>query len=949
MGGWACNMVWPDRREMGGSPRVLRYPLLMLLRRGLFGALRGLKAVYFPEASTMTMKSIITLANSIIGVSILAMPYCFKQCGIVLATLMVICSGLIVKLSCHILLKSAILARRRNYELLAFQTYGSLGKLCVEVCMIGFLMGTCIAFFVVMGDLAPPVVAKITGTASTANLRLVILIALGIFVTFPLSLLRNVESLSGLCTVSIGFYCFVLSHIVIASWPSLMHGSWTHLVNLWRPAGIFQCLPIFCTALSCQPQIFEIYDALPDPSLATMNDIVKGAVNLCSGCYICVGIFGYIAFAAVEVGGNVLTAFSSSVIVESIKIGFVLSVAVSFPLVIFPCRSSLHSLIYRKGSNPNDSMVSNYIPPDRFNLMTAIILGITLTMGIMIPDIEFVLGLVGSTIGCVICTIFPALIFMKLTTKNTTERIAAQFCFVVGICILVLGTYVNLQEANKAPDIETKLAHQEEILNNIVSQPPLPKPANASGGDEVEADKVKIDKPSIQVKDENLGPKRIEPKEPEAPREDYADKPKAESEVKSVRSNNVTKDSTMKALPALETLKQELKVNKTLEAVKDVEEKIKWHDQQEKADKLIEELEKQKEEQKEILEEQKEVLKQMKEQMLPAMEGAPNVPRQDQAVNSNQEPEKSGQNQAPNGGQFHQEVLNNVNVPKNGLNIPLKNVEVNQQPNVPINEGQPSDHNKRVFNQVNVQLDQLQKEVPSKEEQNVPPNQDPGSHQKNSRIGDRPVVQENVPLNQGQVLANQDQNWPQNPSLGQLRVEKSNKPLVQESVNLNQGRIPVNQEQMPSQNFVRENQAHIEQQQPNDQNHQPLNQPNALPNIPVALNNQGDSEWEGHPKEADLSNHEHPSNGVIGNAPSDLNSKLRAPIEAGRPLRRSNKKLGGQNGGDSSSNQKAVNDKLPNVRSKFSPSSDLAKDVPSDQVVPVEGVARDLKEIRAET
>ena len=43
---------------------------------------------------------------------------------------------------------------------------------------------------------------------------------------------------------------------------------------------------------------------MPDPTLNMMNDIVKGAVNLCSGCYICVGIFGYIAFSAVEVGGN---------------------------------------------------------------------------------------------------------------------------------------------------------------------------------------------------------------------------------------------------------------------------------------------------------------------------------------------------------------------------------------------------------------------------------------------------------------------------------------------------------------------------------------------------------------------------------------------------------------------------------------------------------------------
>ena len=81
----------------------------------------------------MLFRSIITLANSIIGVSILAMPFCFKQCGIVLATLMLILSGVMVKVTCHLLLKSAILSRRRNYELLAFQTFGSAGKLAVEV------------------------------------------------------------------------------------------------------------------------------------------------------------------------------------------------------------------------------------------------------------------------------------------------------------------------------------------------------------------------------------------------------------------------------------------------------------------------------------------------------------------------------------------------------------------------------------------------------------------------------------------------------------------------------------------------------------------------------------------------------------------------------------------------------------------------------------------------
>ena len=242
--------VRPDDTELllpqsptGTSPRL--YPLLDSPSSSYSGA------AYY-SSFNMALRSVITLANSIIGVSILAMPFCFKQCGIVLAILLLLLSGAVVKVCCHLLVKSAMRARRRNYELLAFQTFGPAGKLGVEISMIGFLMGTCIAFFVVMGDLAPPIIADFLGVESSMRLRLVILIGLGLFVALPLALLRNVDSLAGLCTASILFYLFVLLYIVVNSAPSLFDGSWRAVVNYWRPAGIFQCLPIFCMALSCQ-------------------------------------------------------------------------------------------------------------------------------------------------------------------------------------------------------------------------------------------------------------------------------------------------------------------------------------------------------------------------------------------------------------------------------------------------------------------------------------------------------------------------------------------------------------------------------------------------------------------------------------------------------------------------------------------------------------------------
>lgn len=78
-----------------------------------------------------------------------------------------------------------------------------------------------------------------------------------------------------------------------------------------------------------------------------MNGLIRVAVNICTWVYIFVGAFGYIAFYQKPFTGNILLIFKPSLMSDVIKMGFVLSLAFSFPLVIFPCRASLYSLLYK--------------------------------------------------------------------------------------------------------------------------------------------------------------------------------------------------------------------------------------------------------------------------------------------------------------------------------------------------------------------------------------------------------------------------------------------------------------------------------------------------------------------------------------------------------------------------------------------------------------------------
>ncbi|GMS97921.1 hypothetical protein PENTCL1PPCAC_20096, partial [Pristionchus entomophagus] len=423
---------------------------------------------------------VFNIVNCIVGVSVLAMPYCFQQCGILLAVTMIAISSVITKLTCHFLFQGATNVRVRTYEALAAAAYGHAGRRAIEILLLFFLMSSIVAYTVVIGDLGPHIVADYLELAApTERLRVLVMVVVMVFVIIPLSTIKDIELFSIVSSIAVFFYGIFVLHIIVASLESLLDGTWSQHVVWWRPEGFLSCLPIVTMALACQTQLFSVTEGLVNPTVDQVDGVVSAAVNLCSAMYAAVGLFGYVAFYDRQLHGDVLVELAPTVFTQLLKLAFMLSIAVSVPLMLFPARHALFNLCLR----PNGcELPMTRIQRSTFHCLTITILFLNLVVAILIPNVEFILGLTGSLIGSLMTIIFPALLFIKVAKSHQQGVVNfAKVCLIAGCFVLVACTWVTLtkeqksamaahpepKERNDLPEVKA-LEHLEQLEERVL-------------------------------------------------------------------------------------------------------------------------------------------------------------------------------------------------------------------------------------------------------------------------------------------------------------------------------------------------------------------------------------------------------------------------------------------------------------------------------------------------
>jgi amino acid permease len=156
-------------------------------------------------------------------------------------------------------------------------------------------------------------------------------------------------------------------------------------IDYWKSSGMFHAVPIYALAFACHLQLVAIIKELLSGEVHegdTQNGprakvISKWSVIIVGTVYGSVALFGHIAFVTSGVNGDILSNFDDGLLAQSTRIGFTLSVIVSFPFMVNPCRAVVHSFMYGK---------IDHIPGSRHLYITLLIITISFIVAVCTPN-----------------------------------------------------------------------------------------------------------------------------------------------------------------------------------------------------------------------------------------------------------------------------------------------------------------------------------------------------------------------------------------------------------------------------------------------------------------------------------------------------------------------------------------------------------------------------------
>ncbi|AIN95809.1 amino acid transporter, putative [Leishmania panamensis] len=385
-----------------------------------------------------------TLGSSTLGAGILGLPAAFNSMGLVTALLVLIVVTVLTIYSMWLLARCADATRVRTYEDVARLLLGRGADYAAAIFMLGFCLGGAVSYIISIGDLLTPIFddPSVPEFLRKKNGNRLITSMVWLVCILPLCLPKNIDTLRHSSIIGVIMVVFFVICIVQDSSAFMSKNGWHKDIKFFNTGnGAIEGLGTVMFACLVQINAQEVYYEMAKP---TPRNMLRNSTIAMSGCgllYVLAGVFGCARFGT-TVKSSILLKYQPREAPQFwvAYCGIVLKICVAFALHQLPMRDGIYHFfswdVYR-------------MPWWRNAVICGGIAAAVLVIGLVVPDINTVLGLVGSLCGGFIGFIFPALMIMyagnwNLKKVGWIEWSLTYILLFVGIIAVVFGTSASI-------------------------------------------------------------------------------------------------------------------------------------------------------------------------------------------------------------------------------------------------------------------------------------------------------------------------------------------------------------------------------------------------------------------------------------------------------------------------------------------------------------------------
>lgn len=415
------------------------------------------------------------LVNSIVGAGIIGIPYAIKESGLFAGIILLVLVSWLTDKSLRVIVGLAAFHPKlknkdvRTFEDLASYPFGQAGLNFILFSMFLMAYGAMVAYLLIIKDTLP----TILGLDNVWE-RILIMIATSVTIMLPLSLQRDMASLSITSLFSVVadavLVIFIAAYSPVGETVAQQGGFGNVLKKDAINPTIFVGLGILSTAMACQHSAFIVSGSLENRTMKRWAQVTGFSLGtsflLCS----ILGISGYLGFLD-ETEGNVLNNFDDeSVLANLSRLLLAVTMFFTYPMESFVARHVAVQLLHGGDmdgkDDPNHSgrdgeEAGGFWILNRRQAVTTIIFILTLIPAIFVDDLGMVLSINGSIAGGCVAYLGPGLCYLGCFGEEFMSMVNSW----IGMNDGVNGTSTDeLPVAGEAGNVMVTLEHSRKPI-----------------------------------------------------------------------------------------------------------------------------------------------------------------------------------------------------------------------------------------------------------------------------------------------------------------------------------------------------------------------------------------------------------------------------------------------------------------------------------------------------